>query len=140
MINRILLPIDFVEESQRAVDSAIELGTPGTTEIRLLHVVETLHEIGYEEMKSFYDELARKATEKLEELGQRLSEEGFLVHSEVSFGKRSAMIVRSALTQEIDLIIVHTHRISESRPTGSLGTLAHQIALLAPCSVMLVRN
>lgn len=139
MFKRLLLPVDLSDSNNRSIETAIELGKPGITDIHLLHVVETLHEIAFEEIESFYRELALKAEERLAEWGNRLSEEGFLVRAEVSFGKRSAMIVHVAAKQKVDLIILRAHALDAEKPTGSLGTLSHQVALLAPCSVMLIR-
>jgi nucleotide-binding universal stress UspA family protein len=47
--------------------------------------------------------------------------------------------VRYAADAGSDLIVLATHRVGAQRPEGALGTLSHQVALLAGCSVLLVR-
>ena len=66
-------------------------------------------------------------------------ERGFSVRREIVFGKRAPEIVRYATDESCDLVVVTSHRIDPERPTGSLGTISHQVALVAPCPVLLVR-
>jgi hypothetical protein len=53
--------------------------------------------------------------------------------------RRDAEILRVAEQEESDLIVLAPHSIDPARPGGGLGTQSHQIALLAPCEVLLVR-
>ena len=61
MFHRILVPVDLTEKSQAAVDLAYEFAVQSRAEVILLHVVETIEHIQFEELKPFYERLEKSA-------------------------------------------------------------------------------
>lgn len=135
----ILVPVDLSEKNAFAVQTASALGNPKKSTIHLLHVVETIQNIAFEEIEDFYKKLRVKAEKTLEPWIQELSKKGFKVKAEIIYGKRGEEIVRFADKHKVDLIVLRSHRIDTQSSSESFGTLSHQVALFAQCSVFLVR-
>jgi nucleotide-binding universal stress UspA family protein len=57
----------------------------------------------------------------------------------VRYGKRAPEIVRHAAENEVDLIIISSHRADVTDSQHAWMTISHQIALLAQTSVLLVK-
>jgi nucleotide-binding universal stress UspA family protein len=90
------------------------------------------------EFTAFYRSLERKAHEKLESWCEELRKQGLSPRARVCVGRRGAEILRRAQQTPCDLIMMASHSITG--PEGRLGTLSHQVAMLAACSVLLVRS
>ena len=59
MFHRILVPVDLTGKSLTAVDLAYEFAVESGAEVILLHVIETVEHIQFEELKNFYQRLER---------------------------------------------------------------------------------
>jgi nucleotide-binding universal stress UspA family protein len=138
VFRHVLLPVDLSDRSHSAVAAAAELAEPGSVVV-LLHVIETLSDVPFHDLSGFYGDLEKRAEQVLQKWAAELDERGFSVRREIVFGKRAPEIVRYATDESCDLVVVTSHRIDPERPTGSLGTISHQVALVAPCPVLLVR-
>ena len=110
-------------------------GAEGAT-VHLLHVIETIHGVPFEELESFYEDLRGRAERALDGWAELLASRPVAVEREISFGHRAREIVKRANEAGCDLIVLSSHQTGSER---GLGTLSHQVAILAPCSVLLVR-
>ncbi|MEK7485912.1 MAG: universal stress protein [Planctomycetota bacterium] len=135
----ILVPVDLSENNDLAVQTAGSLGDPKKTQIKLLHVIETIQHITFEEIEAFYKKLQAHAEKILENWVKILKKKGFKVKIEIVYGKRGEEIVRFAEKNNVDLIILRSHRLDTTSSSESFGTLSHQVALFSQCSVLLVR-
>lgn len=133
-----LVPLDLSARHSRAVELAARLADPASL-ILLTHVIAEIEGVPPEELEEFYAGLRSRAVEVLQRHADQLSALGLQSRVEISVGRRGAEILRLADAEGCDLIVLSSHRIDPGRPGGGLGTLSHQIALLAPCDVMLVR-
>lgn len=141
MYDSILIPVDLSSTNDRVLDRAMELGAPGETSIFLLHVIEVLDDIPVEEDPDFYDELRENANEKIESWAGHLTEKGFSVTAEIQYGQQAQDIVATARDHDIDLIVMRSHVVDpDEESREQVGTVSHQVALFAPCSVLLVRE
>ena len=140
MYDSILIPVDLSATNDRVLDPAIELGAPGKTSIFLLHVIEVLDDIPVEEDPEFYDELRENANEKIEAWAGHLTEKGFSVTAEIQYGQQGQDIVATARDHDIDLVVMRSHVVDPEESREQVGTVSHQVALFAPCSVLLVRG
>jgi hypothetical protein len=52
------------------------------------------------------------------------------------YGKRGEEIIRAAVQEEVDLIILSSHKVDAAQ---SWGTLSYKIAVLSPYPVLLVK-
>jgi nucleotide-binding universal stress UspA family protein len=121
------------------VDRAVELAREHHAEITLLHVIETVEHISFDEMKQFYERLEKSAREGLKECSERYADSGLKISEIVVYGHRSKEIVNYAIENRIDLIVVASHRIDPDRPGHDWSTISYAVAILAPCPVLLVK-
>lgn len=141
MYDTILIPVDLSSANTAVFDTARRLGTPGETTVVLLHVIETLQEDEPGEMDDFYDELRADAEKKMTAWADQIGEAGFEVRAEIRYGQRAPEITRMAEEDAVDLIVQRSHTVDrDDDPDSSVGTVSHQVAIFAPCSVLLVRQ
>ncbi len=138
MFHRILIPLAFNDENEAAVRVATDLATREGAEVLLLHVVETIRGIPFEEMRDFYERLERRAETELGKVAERFRALSVPVKSDVVFGSRAEQIVTYAKERGADLIVLSSHPASPDQP-ASLGTISHRVALFASCPVLLVK-
>lgn len=138
MFRKILVPVDFTDKNEAALDCAADIAGEGG-EIDLLHVIETIEHIDFKEMSDFYRGLETRAAARLFALEERLKEKGVRSHHEVLFGKRAETIVRYADEKGSDLMVLSSHKVDRDHPALGLGTLSYAIAIVARCPVLLVK-
>jgi nucleotide-binding universal stress UspA family protein len=139
MFRRILVPVDLTEKSRRAVDVAFDLAAQSMADVTLLHVIETIDHIPFEEMKDWYARLDRSARIGLSALSERFENEGLNVATVVNYGHRTQGIVDLAVANEMDLIVLASHRIDPDRTGYDWSTISYGVAILAPCPVLLIK-
>jgi nucleotide-binding universal stress UspA family protein len=49
------------------------------------------------------------------------------------------MVTEVAADEDIDLIVMRSHKVDRDDAEANVGTVSHQVAVFAPCSVYLVR-
>jgi nucleotide-binding universal stress UspA family protein len=141
MFRKILLPVDFTEKNEAALSSALEIAGRGETasEITLLHVIEAIEHLEPGEMADFYRSLETRATARLFALQERFKEAGVAVRQDLLIGRRAETIVRYAEDQEMDLVILSSHKVDRDHPALGLGTLSYRIGIVVRCPVLLVK-
>lgn len=141
MYRNILVPVDLTEKSRPAVAAAVELAVAGRgerpAEVTLLHVIETIRDVPFAELEDFYQRLEVKARREMTEIAESLSGSGLEPEQHISYGNRARSIVEHAREHGADLIVVSTARLDE--PAASWTGIGHQVALLAPCPVLLIK-
>jgi nucleotide-binding universal stress UspA family protein len=139
MYDTILIPVDLSTANEAVFSKALQLGRPDRTDIILLHVIETLQDDEPGEMDDFYQELRDEADAKMKNWASEIADEGFEVQATITYGERGPEITRVADEQDVDLIVQRSHRVRREDGDASVGTVSHQVAIFAPCSVLLVR-
>ena len=139
MFRNVLVPVDLTDKNRAATRAALEIVDPDHGVVHLLHVIETIQGIEFEQLKGFYEELHGKAESTMQQWVEELSSLGSNVRMTVVYGRRTAEIVGYAEDKGCDLIVLASHRVDEERPASGLGTISHQVALLAGCAVLLLR-
>jgi len=139
MFDKILVPVDFSERSDRAIDAVIDLVAGGSPCVRLFHVIEAISGLRVEDEEAFFERLEARARKVLAQHGNRLTAAGVEWDSEVVYGSRVRGIVEKAEEMSADLILLASHRLEPERPGGGWGTLSYQVAILSTCSVLLVK-
>jgi nucleotide-binding universal stress UspA family protein len=138
MFTRIVIPVDLTEKNAVAVEAARHLAPKEGGEVTLLHVIETL-DLPFEELGDFYDQLHEKAVVELDRLAETLAEAGLLVNVRICYGKRVPEIVEHAEANRADLIIMSSRRVDLANPAGHVGTISHQVAILAQSPILLLK-
>jgi nucleotide-binding universal stress UspA family protein len=139
MFQRILVPVDLSQKSQTGVDLAYEFAAGSGAEVILLHVIETIDHIQFEELKPFYERLEKSATHGLKKFSERFTSRGLRVEKVIVYGHRTREIIDYAARNRVDLIIMASHRIDPDRPGRDWSSISYAVAVLSPCPVLLVK-
>ncbi len=139
MFERILVPVDLTEKSLAAVDMAHELAKQFQSDVMLLHVIETIEHVNFDEMKEFYSRLEKSARKGLKEFSEKFIASGLTVQPEVLYGHRGRGIVDFAIKNRADLVIMASHRIDPDRPGHDWSSISYAVAIMAPCPVLLAK-
>jgi nucleotide-binding universal stress UspA family protein len=145
MYQRILVPVDGSETSERALQEALKLGG-SAAQFRLLYVVEQIYSLGTEgyefidydalqqAVRSSGERILAQAAERVQRSGNRA--EVVLLDTD---GQRVASVIEGeALRWQADLIVIGTHgRSGLSRLL--LGSVAEGVVRLSTVPVLLIR-
>lgn len=136
----LLVPVDSNAENQRVVEIAAQLASLDTGAMMvLLHVIETIEDTPESEVRDFYAELEQQARTSMEALVDGMTSKPATIERRIAYGRRAAEILDAAAECGADLIVMRSHRVEPGRPGGGLGTLSHEVALLAAVPVLLVK-
>jgi len=144
---RILVPIDFSENSERTVSYAAKFASRYEATIQLLHVFQIPDYVitpfarrkNPEQVKTLVQSAEQEAREHLASVEQRLSDRGMKVESYLRVGAPFDEIVQMANHFNVDLIIIGSHGCS--RLTRLLvGSTAERVVEHAPCPVLVVKE
>jgi len=139
MFQRILVPVDLTSKSLGAVDLAYEFAIQFSAEVILLHVIETIEHVQFEELKPYYQRLENSARNGLVEFSERFVANKMKVDQALVYGHRSKEIIDYVAENRIDLIIMASHRIDPDRPGHDWSSISYTVAILSPCPVLLVK-
>jgi nucleotide-binding universal stress UspA family protein len=139
MFQRILVPVDLSERNRATMEVVRDLARPTGARVILIHVIETIEHISFDELRSFYNRLERSAFDGMKDLSEGLLADGIPAENVVVFGKRHDEIIKNAIDRQIDLIVMSSHRVDPDRPSSNFGSISYRIAVLSPCSVLLVK-
>ena len=139
MFKKILVPVNLTEADTPAVDVAGDLATPGDGSVTLLHVIETIRDVPFEDLEDFYQRLEEKARERMAELAGRLSTKELPMEQRVVYGRRAQEIVAFAEQQEVDLIVLTSRPPDPEHMQEIWGNISHQVMILARCPVLLIK-
>lgn len=137
MFRRILVPLDFTDKNVRALQVALEIARQDRANVALLHVIEVVEHVPMEELRDFYRKLEDAARERMNFPASL--EKDLVVDAEIVYGRRAEEIVKYAAANEVDLIVLSSHKIGPAPAAQSLGTISHKVAILAQCPVLLVK-
>lgn len=138
MYRRILLPLDLTDHHGPALRRAAELSAASEAEIRLLHIVATIAGLDFESQQDFYQRLYDTSQEKLAAAAAQFAPEQ-RVEFTTLYGNRGDEILKYALQEEIDLMILRAQVVDAEQPRSGLASLSWKLGLLAHCDVLLVR-
>lgn len=138
MFRKILVPVDLTEKNVRAVEVAGELARERGGTVTILHVIETL-DAPFEELEDFYQRLEETARTHLSGLAKPLRTAAIPHDFGISYGKRAPEIVIYSQENDIDLIVITSHRVDPEDATRGFMTISHQVAVVAPCAVLVLK-
>jgi nucleotide-binding universal stress UspA family protein len=139
MFKHILVPVSRVAEVKNALELAVNMLTKESGEITLLHVIELIQDMPYEEFKNFYDGLEQQSQEDLKMAQRRYEKRGIEINTQIVFGQRVKEILSYAEHEKVDLIVLQSHPVDLTDPTRGWGTISYRVAILSRCPVMLVK-
>jgi nucleotide-binding universal stress UspA family protein len=144
-LKTILVPTDFSDASQAALDYAKALAVPFGASIHLVHVMEDLlahawaAEVYVASMPNLRDEIEKEAREQLTAMLAAEERQRFVVVTALLAGNPFVEIVRYAKAQAVDLIVIGTHGRGAIAHM-LLGSVAEKVVRKSPCPVLTVRE
>jgi nucleotide-binding universal stress UspA family protein len=139
-IETILVPTDFSENAEKALETAIQFATAFGARIELLHVYDipdltTVYEITF---PAEVDAGIRSAaSRKIEEWKRRTMADGVEVSTFLEFGSPSQIIVQHAKKSKADLIVIGTRGLGGIKHV-LLGSVAERTVRSSPCPVLTI--
>jgi universal stress protein A len=145
-LNRILVPTDFSETADVALDYAKQLATKMGASLHLLHVFTDPYAVAacaaevYAAVPPEARERARdEAHQRLFERLDSTEEQRFRGTRGMVRGLTAPQIVAYAVSQDIDLIVMGTHG-RRGMAHLLLGSVAEHVVRIATCPVLTVRS
>ena len=142
-LQKILVPTDFSDLSQQALEFALSLADRFRAKLYLMHVWELpmtgslLPPEPYPE--SVLTEEQTAGEEHLTKVANELKASGFDVEPLFVLGKPYMEIVKAATDFDVDLIVLASHGRSGVSHL-LLGSVAEKVVRLAPCPVFTVKS
>jgi nucleotide-binding universal stress UspA family protein len=139
MFQHILVPLDLTERHQPAVQAAVNLAKQNHGEVTLLHVIESIHGLPEDELRSFYNRIEKTASAHLERIGKQLTDQRVPWDSKLVIGSRVKEVVNFAAEHKSDLIVLTAPQVDPMQPGSGWASLSWKFAMLAHCPVLLVK-
>jgi universal stress protein A len=142
-IQHILVPTDFSEYADYALDYAIELAQKLQARFTLLHVLYlsplTVGEVPPSVFNQILQDMENWAQQQMQETLKRVKQTGIQIDSVILEGTPFQMIIETAESKDVDLIVMGTH--GRTGLTHVLiGSVAEKVVRLAPCPVLVTRG
>jgi nucleotide-binding universal stress UspA family protein len=139
----ILVPTDFSEYADYALDYAIELAQKLQARLTLLHIIQltpmTIGDMYGYSLEAYLEAMESEAQTHMEALLHRVHQEGLEGETAIVQGVPFQIIVDMAESQNVDLIVMGTH--GRTGLTHALmGSVAEKVVRLAPCPVLVTRD
>src|SRR5262245_26725689 len=138
-----LVPIDFSEPANQALEYAINLAGKLEARLTLLHVIQSVPlggvDMGVTLPYTYLQDLEAEITQGMEACLARVTAAGLEGDIVVVHGVPFHEVVETAKTQKVDLIIMGTHGRSGLQHV-LLGSVAEKVVRLAPCPVLVARQ
>jgi len=139
----ILVPTDFSEYADYALDYAIELAQKLQARLTLLHIIQltpmTMGDMYGYSLEAYLEAIESEAQKRMEALLNRVYQEGLEGETVIVQGVPFQIIVDMAESQNADLIVMGTH--GRTGLTHALmGSVAEKVVRLAPCPVLVTRD
>jgi nucleotide-binding universal stress UspA family protein len=141
-VQRFLVPLDFSEDANQALDYAIDLANKLGGRLTLLHVMQSLPmggtDMGVVLPYTDIQELEAEITRSMEAYLERITAAGLEGEIMVVHGIPFHEIIETAKIRQVDLIIMGTHGRTGLHHV-LVGSVAEKVVRLAPCSVLVAR-
>jgi len=138
-----LVPLDFSEYANQALDYAIHLAGKLDARLTLLHVIQSLPlggvDMGVTVPYTYMQELEAEIMESMNDYLQRVTAAGLEGEITVVHGVPFHEIIELAKNQHVDLIIMGTHGRTGFQHV-LLGSVAEKVVRMAPCPVLVARQ
>ena len=148
-INRILVPIDFSENSLLALEHAALMARIFKADLYLLHVIETM-EFAYNVydpllLNKSNDEMEKFAINSLKKLAKKTCSEEMCIKNGIHLiplvnkGRVISEILDTAKNFTIDIIVMGTHGVKGFNEYF-IGSNAHKTIAVSPCPVITIHT
>jgi len=140
---KILLPIDFSQSSQAALETAADLALHFGARLFLVNVIPFFPATTFPDFvpeESFLKEARTRAEQHLAKCHAVLTGRGIKSTTSVEVGNDVAGNIMEVVDREyIDLVVISTHGISGWHPL-IFGSVAEKVVKLVQCPLLLLRS
>ena len=141
-IKKILVPIDFSENSKKILQDAVTRAGQLDAKVMVIYVVEGLEKfaglsIPHISLAEFEKELVQSATNKLERFLEENLDPSVAHESKVLNGDIVENINTCAESEGVDMIIMGTHGF-KGLEKALFGSVAERVVKTAPCPVLTI--
>ena len=141
-IRKILVPVDFSDHSQRALDEAIAFAKAFGAELHLLHCYQihptAIAPYGIVVPETFEHDIRMAALQRLSEWREKAAAQGVRVQEHITMHFPAEEIAAMSDHLGIDLIVMGTRGLSGLKHV-LLGSVAERTIRLARCPVLTVK-
>ena len=141
-VRRILVPTDFSEHANKAVDYAVDLAKAFDAEVTVMHAFHLAVPMAVPDPvvvpQGFWDDARKYSTKSLDEIKAKVESDGVTCHTHVSADPAFTAILDFAKTLPADLIVMGTRGLTGLKHV-LLGSVAERTIRLAPCPVITVK-
>jgi nucleotide-binding universal stress UspA family protein len=145
-IRKVLIPYDFSETAELALEHAVFMAKLHKADIILVHVIESysftsaISSAFGKSQSEFEEKIESSANDKLQQLTERLHHDsGMKVIHRTESGKIYKKIVGVAEEIEADMIVMGTHGVSGFQDF-LVGSNTYRVVMGAPCPVISVQQ
>ena len=138
---RILVPVDFSDSSAQALRQAAKRAAQSRGSLIVVHVVPADYGwlgIGRSELRDLDRSLQRQASNQLRAFADENVRDDVAADLEVRVGQPAEQIIAAARDSKCDSIMLSTRGLT-GLDRYLIGSVAHRVAQLAPCPVVLLR-
>ena len=140
---KILVPVDFSDHSERALETARELAKAFDSKLLLLHCYQVspgaISPYGIVLPEGFDREVREAAARRLDEWRDKAAADGVDVEARLSSTFPSMGIVDAATEEKVDLVVMGTRGLSGLKHV-LLGSVAERVLRTAHCPVLTVKE
>jgi nucleotide-binding universal stress UspA family protein len=140
---RFLVPIDFSDYANQALDYAINLAGKLDARLTLFHSIQSISlggaDMGVTLPYTYIQDLEAEIMQSMESCLARVTAAGLEGEIVVVHGVPFHEILETAKTQQVDLIVMGTHGRTGLQHM-LLGSVAEKVVRLAPCPVLVARQ
>ncbi len=141
-IKKILVPVDFSENSQKILKSAAYIAGKFQASLSVIFVVQSFEDysgffVPHMPISQFEDEMLQSAEKKMASFLEENLGPSTACESKVLAGDVAEEIASYAESQGIDLIVMGTHGYKGFEKV-LFGSIAEKIVKTAPCPVMTI--
>ena len=138
-----LVPIDFSEYANQALDYALTLAGKLGARVTLLYVIQPLQlggvDMGVTLHATYFQDLEAEIRRDMASLLERVTTAGLDGDIVIVHGVPFHEIIEVAKTQQVNLIVMGTHGRTGFQYV-LLGSVAEKVVRLAPCPVLVARQ
>ncbi len=136
-IKKVLCGYDFLPNSQRAVEVAVEIASKTGAEVEILHAD---YDEWFSHLKDVYKEVFKKKVKLLEDLKEDIKNKyGVEVITKIEKGKPEKIIKKEIENFEPDLTILGKRKTTEIKKMF-IGTVAMKIVKSSPTPVLVIKK
>ncbi len=141
-IKKILVPVDFSENSTKIVQSAAAIAGKLEAKLDIVFVVQSFEDysgffVPHMPIAQFEEEMIQSAEKKMESYVEENVKQDVVNEAKVLSGDVAEEIINYAKAQGIDMIIMGTHGYKGLEKV-LFGSVAEKVVKTAPCPVLTI--